>query len=777
MDQGRSIPRVEDDRFLRGEGRYCDDVVLPGMAQAVFVRSPFAHASIRGIDSAAARTMPGVLAVYDAADVRRWGLGPLPCIMRPEPRPGTRLALPTRWPLARDRVRHAGEAVAMVVALTLDQARDAAERIEVDYESLPSVVDARQAGAPGQPQLHEEAPANLAVEWEQGDLPAVERALAAAAHRVRVTVVNNRLICNPLETRGAVGDWDRRARRLVLYSGSQGVHILRGTLAEAIFKVPQSSVRVVTDDVGGSFGMKMYLSPEQVMVLAAARELRRPVKWIAERAEGCLTDSQGRDLQSDAELGLDAEGRFLALKVASHANLGAYLSSFGPFIPTAGGTRALAGPYRTPLIHVAVAARFTNTAPTDAYRGAGRPEAAFLLETLIDRAARQLGLDRAELRRRNLTPAAAMPYRTAIGLTYDSGDFHRTLELATAAIGWGDFAARREAARSRGRLAGIGLALYVEPCGGGRDQRAEVRLQPDGTVTALLGSQSTGMGHETAYAQILARQLGLPLAAIRVIQGDSDLVSFGRGTSGSRSLPIGGNALAGAAERVLAKAREIAAFRLEAAAADLEFARGRFTIAGTDRGIALAEVIRLSFDPRALPPGMEPGLDSRCDYMAEALTYPNGAHACEVEVDPETGCVRLCRYVAVDDFGRVINPLLVEGQVHGGLAQGIGQALLEQAVYDGESGQLLSGSFLDYCMPRADDLPAFELQRTEVPCTTNALGLKGCGEAGAMGAPPAVMSAVRDALAPLGVEDIAMPATPLRVWQAIEGARTATGGA
>ena len=777
MTAGEPIRRVEDDRFLRGEGRYCDDIVLPGMAHAVFLRAPFAHAEIRGLDSAAARAMPGVLAVYDDADVRRWDLGALPCIMRPEPKAGTRLALPPRWPLARGRTRHAGEAVAMVVALTPEQARDAVERIEVDYEALPSVVDARQAGAPGQPRLHEAAPDNLAVEWEQGDLAAVERALAGAAHRVRVTVANNRLICNPLEPRGAVGDWDRRTRRLVLYSGSQGVHILRGTLAEAIFKVPQSSVRVVTDDVGGSFGMKMYLYPEQVMVLAAARELRRPVKWIAERAEGCLTDSQGRDLQSDAELGLDGEGRFLALKVVSHANLGAYLSSFGPFIPTAGGTRALAGPYRTPLIHVAVAARFTNTAPTDAYRGAGRPEAAFLLETLVDRAALQLGLDRVELRRRNLIPAAAMPYRTAIGLTYDSGDFERTLELATAAIDWAGFEARRRDARARGRLAGIGLALYVEPCGGGRDQRAEVRLQPDGTVTALMGSQSTGMGHETAYGQILARRLGLPLAAIRVIQGDSDLVSFGRGTSGSRSLPIGGNALAGAAERVLAKAREIAAFRLEAAVADLEFAQGRFTIAGTDRGIRLAEVIRLSFEPRALPPGMEPGLDSRCDYMAEALTYPNGAHACEVEIDPDTGQVRLRRYVAVDDFGRVINPLLVEGQVHGGLAQGIGQALLEQAVYDGDSGQLLSGSFLDYCMPRADDLPAFDLRRTEVPCTTNALGLKGCGEAGAMGAPPAVMSAVRDALAPLGVRDIAMPATPLRVWQALEQARTASGGA
>jgi carbon-monoxide dehydrogenase large subunit len=401
---------------------------------------------------------------------------------------------------------------------------------------------------------------------------------------------------------------------------------------------------------------------------------------------------------------------------------------------------------------------------------------AFLLESLVDRAAKELGMDRAELRRRNLIQPEAMPYRTANGLTYDSGDFPRTLDLATQAIDWAGFPALREAARARGSLAGVGLALYVEPCGGGRDQRAEIRLQPDGTVTALLGSQSTGMGHETAYAQILAQRLGVPLSAIRVVQGDSDLVSFGRGTSGSRSIPIGGNALAVAAERVLARAREVAAHRLEAAATDLEFAAGRFTVVGTDRTIPLAEVIRLSFEPKALPPGMETGLDSRCDYHAEALTYPTGCHACEVGIDPETGVVRLLRYLVVDDFGRVLNPLLVEGQVHGGLAQGIGQALLEQAVYDSESGQLLTGSFLDYCLPRADDLPDFEVGRTEVPCTTNALGVKGCGEAGAMGAPPAVMSAVRDALAPLGIEDIAMPATPLRVWQSIDAARRKAGG-
>jgi len=772
MTLGEPVRRVEDERFLRGQGRYCDDVVLPRLAHAVFVRAPVAHAVVKARDLAAARAMPGVLAVYDDTDVRRWGLGSLPCIMRPEPKAGTRLALPPRWPLARERVRHAGEAVAMVVAETVEQARDAAERVQIDYEVLPAVVDGRLAGEPGQPQLHEAASGNLAVAWEQGDRAAVEAALAGAAHRVRLRVANSRVLCNPLEPRGAVGDWDRRAGRLVLTTGSQGVHILRGTLAEQIFRLPQSAIRVVTDDVGGSFGMKMYLYPEQVMVLAAARELDRPVKWIAERAEGCLTDSQGRDLQSDAELGLDAEGRFLALKVESHANLGAYLSSFGPFIPTAGGTRALAGPYRTPLIFVSVEARFTNTAPTDAYRGAGRPESAFLLESLVDRAALQLGIDRAELRRRNLIASAAMPYRTAIGLTYDSGDFARTLALATERIGWAEAATRRAEARARGRLLGLGLAMYVEPCAGGRDQRAELRLQPDGTMTALMGSQSTGMGHETAYAQIVAQRLGVPLAGVRVVQGDSDLVSFGRGTSGSRSLAIGGNALASAAERVLDKARAIAAHRLEAAVADVEFVAGRFTVAGTDRRMSLAEVVRASFEPRLLPPGMEPGLDARCDYYAEAVTFPNGCHACEVDIDPDTGVTRILRYLVVDDFGHVINPLLVEGQVHGGLAQGIGQALMERAVYEAESGQLLTGSFLDYCLPRADDLPAFEVGRIEVPCTTNPLGVKGCGEAGCMGAPAAIIGAVRDALAPLGVTDIAMPATPLRVWQAIENART-----
>jgi len=769
--EARSERRIEDRRFLTGQGRFCDDVSAAGLVHAVFVRSQVAHARLVSVDCADARTMPGVLAVYADEDVRLWNLGALPCVMRPEPRPGGRLALPPRWPLARERVRHVGEAVAMVVAQTLEQAMDAAERVAVELEDLPSVVDATRAGLPDQPQLHSQAPGNVAIEWEQGDAAEVERILAQAPHSVRLSVANNRLACCPLETRGAVGLFDRRERRLTLFTGSQGVHNLRGILAETIFKIPQRDLRVVTEDVGGSFGMKMYLYPEQVMVLAAARDLGRPVKWMATRQEGFQSDSQGRDLHSEAELALDGDGRFLALRVESQANLGAYLSSFGPFIPTAGGTRALAGPYRTPRLHVRVSGLFTNTAPVDAYRGAGRPEVAYLLERLVDCAARQLGIDRAELRRRNLITPEEMPFRTANGQTYDSGDFGRNLDGALEAIGWSDFAARRRTARARGTLAGIGVALYVEPCGGGRDQRCELRFAPDGSTTVLIGSQSTGMGHETAYAQIASAWLGTPLDKIRVVQGDSDLVSFGRGTSGSRSLPIGGNALLGALQRAVEKGRALAAFLMQSDPARVEFSAGCFRVAAADRTMSWAETIAASFEPARLPPGMEPGLDCRFDYVAVPSTYPNGCHACEVEIDEETGHVRIVRFVAVDDFGRVINPLLVEGQVHGGLAQGIGQALMEEVRYEPNGGQLVTGSFVDYALPRAADLPGFELRLNQVPCTTNPLGVKGCGEAGAMGAPPAVMNAVLDALAPAGVSHLQMPATAAKIWAALAAAR------
>ena len=543
--------------------------------------------------------------------------------------------------------------------------------------------------------------------------------------------------------------------------------MLRRLLAESVFGVPENRVRVVTPDVGGSFGMKMYLYPEQALVLWAARRFSRPVRWVAERGESFLADSHGRDQQMTGELALDAEGRVLGLRVRTEANMGAYFSTLAPIIPTAGGTRGLTGVYDIPAAHVRVNLRFTNTAPIDAYRGAGRPEAAFLIERLIEIAARDTGRDPLALRRLNLARIDNTPYRTALGLSIDSGAFETNLDDALKAADTAGFPERRAAARARGRFAGIGVSLYVEPCGGGRDQLAALRFDPSGSVTVLIGSQSNGQGHETAYAQIVADRLQIPFDSIRVVQGDTDAVPYGRGTSGSRSMPIGGNALAGAAERALAKARRIAAHLIEAAEADLRLEGGEFRVAGTDRTISMKAVIEAAFEPTRLPPGLAPGLDESMHHNQTALTFPNGCHVCELEVDGETGVVEITRYTVVDDFGRLINPLLVEGQVHGGVAQGIGQALLEHGIYDAEGGQLLTGSLMDYALPRADELPSYSLSFNEVPCRTNALGVKGCGEAGAIAGPAAVINALVDALKEFGVRHIEMPATPERLWRLI----------
>ena len=616
------------------------------------------------------------------------------------------------------------------------------------------------------PQLHTEAPGNRCVDWELGDRAAVEDALAGAAHRVSIEAHNQRVIGCPMEPRAALGAYDAGSGVYTLTTGTQGVHLVRDILAKHVLKVPARRLRVVTPDVGGAFGVKLWVYPEYALVLFAARVLGRPVKWVAERGEAMASDHQGRDLRSRATLALDADGRFLALAVDSVANLGAYPSNFGPFIPTAGGTRALVGPYRTPALHVRVRAAYTNTAPTDAYRGAGRPENVYLLERLIDRAAHDLGLDPAELRRRNLVPESAMPYRTPLGQTYDSGDFAAVLEKACEASGW-QAARRREAGAGQGtHLRGIGLALYVDPCGGNRDQWAALRFDKEGAATVLIGSQSTGQGHETAYAQIVADRLGIPVRDVRVQQGDTDLVPHGSGTSGSRSLPIGGNAVRRAAEEAVAKGRAVAAALLEAREEDVQFTHGRYRIAGTDRTAGFAEVVRASFDPALRPEAETLGLDCEVHHMARAVTFSNGCHVCEVEIGRATGVVRIVRYTAVDDFGRILNPLLVEGQCHGAIAQGIGQALCEHAVYDEASGQLLAGSFMDYTLPRADDLPFFDGHFAVIPCLTNALGVKGCGEAGAIAAPAAVMNAVADALRDHGGHDaVEMPATPEAIWR------------
>jgi len=771
---GQPLRRVEDERFVRGLGSYAEDIVLAGALHGVVLRSPHAYARIASLDASAARAAPGVVGVLTADDLDRDRIGPMPCASLATGLKGVGgkpPIMPAHFPLARGTVRHVGEAVAFVVAESEAQAREAAELIAVEYEPFEAVTTATAAGDDGAPQLWPEATRNLALVWENGDAVATEAAFARAAHIAQLDTLNNRLIPTPIENRSALGAFEAGTGRYTLWSQTQGGHMLRRLLAESVLGVPENRVRVITPDVGGSFGMKMYLYPEQALVLWAARRFGRPVRWVAERGESFLADSHGRDQHITGELALDEGGRILALRVRTEANMGAYFSTLAPIIPTAGGTRGLTGVYDIPTAHVRVRLRFTNTAPIDAYRGAGRPEAAFLIERLIEIAARDTGHDPLALRRLNLARIDNTPYKTALGLNIDSGAFGKNLDDALHAADATGFPARCAAARARGRLAGLGVSLYVEPCGGGRDQLAALRFDPSGSVTVLIGSQSNGQGHETAYAQIVADRLQLPIESIRVVQGDTDAVPYGRGTSGSRSLPIGGNALAGAAERALAKAKLIAAHLIEAAEADLRFEGGHFRVAGTDRAIAMKAVIETAFEPARLPPGMAPGLDESLHHNQAALTFPNGCHVCELEVDGETGVAEITRYTVVDDFGRLINPLLVEGQVHGGVAQGIGQALFEHGIYDPEGGQLLTGSLMDYALPRADALPAISLGFNEVPCRTNALGLKGCGEAGAIAAPAAVINALVDALKEFGVRHIEMPATPERLWRLMRNSK------
>ena len=767
---GQPVRRVEDRRFVTGHGSYVDDLVRPRQAHAYMLRSPHAHAHIRALDIAAAAAAPGVLGVLTGEDVAVDQLGPIPCLSALTNRDGTTAPTPPRPAMVRDRVRHVGDTVAMVVAETLGEAHDAAELIEVDYEPLPAVVETAHGLDPGRPQVWDEAPLNLAFDWGLGDLAAVERAMAAARHRISLELVNNRIVVNSMEPRGAIGEYDPGEDAYTLWSSTQGSHFLRNLLAESIFKIPENRIRVVTRDVGGGFGMKLFLYPEHVLVLWAAKKLRRPVKWTPERSDAFMTDTQGRDNVTRLELALDDELRFLGLSVATIANMGAYLSNFAPEIPTASGGVMFSGVYAIPAIHVAVKGVFTHTVPVDAYRGAGRPEAAYAIERLIDFAARRLGVMPQELRRRNFIRPEAMPYTTPLGLIYDSGAFARNMDDALAAADAAGFSARRAAAQARGCFRGLGQAVYIEQSGGGPDEFAELRFDPSGTLTILMGTQSSGQGHHTAYAQLAAERLGLSPDKVRVLQGDTDAIGFGRGTGGSRSLPVGGVALANAAEKLIAKGRRIAAHLLEAADVDLDFTDGVFRISGTDREIGIEAVARAAFNPASLPADVEPGFAESGHFTPPASTFPNGCHVCEAEIDPNTGMIDIVRYLVVDDFGTVINPLLLKGQVQGGVAQGVGQAMLERCVYDPDTGQLVTGSLTDYCLPRADDLPAIEFAYNVVPCRTNPLGLKGAGEAGAIGAPPALVNAVVDALAPLGIEHIDMPVTPERLWQAIRAA-------
>ncbi|MBV9153277.1 MAG: xanthine dehydrogenase family protein molybdopterin-binding subunit [Alphaproteobacteria bacterium] len=767
---GQPIRRVEDRRFLTGYGRYLDDIARPRQAHAVLLRSPHANARLRALDTKAAAALPGVLAVLTGEDLAQDGLGTIPCATGLKNRDGSPIAMPPRPALVRGRVRHVGDAVAMVIAETTAIARDAAEEIALEYDPLPAVVDTARALEPGQPAVWDEHPGNLCFEWEVGDGGPAQRALANARHRISLTLVNNRVVANSMEMRGAIGEFDPGEDSYTLWSSTQGSHFVRNLLAEHVFKMPENRIRVVTPDVGGGFGMKLFLYPEHVLVMWAANKVGRPVKWVPDRSEAFLTDTQGRDNVTRLDLALDENLRFTGLAVEIIANMGAYLSNFAPEIPTFSGAVMYSGVYAIPAIHVVSKGVFTNTVPVDAYRGAGRPEAAYALERLIDVAARRLGVAPDELRRRNFIKPAAMPHATPLGLTYDSGDFARNLNDALTAADAAGFTARRTEARSRGRYRGLGHAVYIEQSGFPPDEFAELRFDPAGTLTLLMGTQSSGQGHQTAYAQLAAERLGVPFDKVRVVQGDTAAIAFGRGTGGSRSLPVGGAALAHAADKLIEKGKKIAAHLLEAAEADIAFEDGVFAIAGTDRTVGIEAVARAAFNPGQLPPGLEPGFAESGHFTPPAPTFPNGCHVCEVEIDPETGHVDIVRYLVVDDFGTVINPLLLRGQVQGGIAQGVGQAMLERTVYDPESGQLLTGNLTDYAIPHADTLPALEFSYNVVPCRTNPLGVKGAGEAGAIGAPPAFVNAVVNALAEFGINHLDMPLTPERLWDALHDA-------
>jgi carbon-monoxide dehydrogenase large subunit len=759
--RGQSLRRLEDERFLTGRGRYIEDIDLPGQAWMHVVRSPHAHAMITRIDTAPARAVAGVLGVFTAADLAE--LGSLPCTvpvasLRP-------MIAPPRFALASERVRHVGDPVAFVVAETRDAARNAAEAVAADYEVLPCVVDAPAALRSGAPQLWDQAAGNLSYRFQKGDAAAVQAAFAAAAHVVELELVNNRIVISAIEPRGAIASYDEASGFYLRFSGA-GVHALRTQLAEAVFRVPQERMRLSCPDVGGGFGVKNALYPEWVMLLWAARHLNRPVKWIGERTEDFVTTAQGRDNVTSACLALDADGDFLALKVATIAGLGAYLSSGGPGSSTNAPANAMGSGYVIPAIFMDVRGAFTNTVPIDAYRGAGKPEVNYMMERLVDAAARQCGFDPIALRRRNLV--ARFPYRKALGTVIDCGRFAANLDAAVLAADHAGFVARRGAAAAQGRLRGIGVTCFMETARGAPNEGAEIRFDDDGKVALLVGTQSNGMGHETAFAQIAADLLGLPIETFRYVQADTALVRDGNGHGGARSMHMGGAALCKAADAMLAKGRAVAARLLQASPAQVEFAAGRFAVRDEpSRNIDLLSLARAARDPANLPDGETPGLDTYVWNLLDLITYPNGCHIAEVEIDPETGAVTLERYTAVDDFGTLLNPMLTLGQIQGGVVQGIGQALFEHTVYDPETGQLLSGSFMDYTLPRAAHLPPLDISFEGVPTGANPLGVKGSGQAGAIASPQAVICAVLDALAPRGVTHIDMPATPERIWRAL----------
>ncbi len=782
---GEAVRRVEDRRFITGKGKYTDDIKLPGMVYAYIIRSPHAHARIKSIDVSAAKAMPGVIDVITGEDVK--DINGLPCGWQVDFRNGDTMKEPKHPLLVADKVRHVGDNVAMVIAETRELAKDAAEKVNIDYEVLEAVVDPKKATQDGAPLVHDEAPRNLAFDWEIGDKAKTEEAFQKADVVVSLDIRNQRLVPNAIEPRSAIGVYDAANDKYTLYTSSQNPHLIRLLMCAFVLGLPEHKVRVISPDVGGGFGSKIFHYAEEALVTIAAKRVGRPVKWTAERSESFITDCHGRDHVTHAELAVSKEGKVLGLRISTYANLGAYLSTFSTAVPTYLYGTLWQGVYDTPAIYGEVYGVFTHTTPVDAYRGAGRPESTYLLERLMDTAARKLGMDPAEFRRKNFIPpfdGVNQPgYQTQVALVYDSGNYEATLNKALEIIDYEGLRKQQEEARKKGRYIGIGFSTYIEACGiapsavvgalgarAGLYESSIVRVQPTGKVTVYTGSHAHGQGHETTFAQIVADTLGVPLEDVEVVHGDTESVPFGMGTYGSRSLAVGGSALRKGLDKIIEKGTKIAAHLLEAAEEDLEFSGGEWKVKGTDRKISFGEVALAAYVPHNYPEGLEPGLEFSTFYDPANFTFPFGAHIAVVEVDPDTGKVTLLRYVAVDDVGNVINPMIVDGQVHGGLAQGIAQALLEEAVYD-EDGQLVTGSFLEYAIPRADDLISFEVDRTVTPCPHNPLGVKGAGETGTIASTPAIVNAVIDALAPLGITDLQMPLTPSRVWAAIQQAK------
>lgn len=782
---GKSVKRVEDKRFVTGQGNYTDDIVLPGMTYGYILRSPYAHARIVAIDTAAAAAMPGVVAIFTGKDIASTGIVGVPTGWQVNFRNGDRMKEPPHPLLVADKVRHVGDGVAIVIAESRSQAIDAAEAIEIEYDVLPAVANPAKAAAAGAPLVHEDAPGNLAFDWELGNpVSEVDAALAASHHITTLDLVNQRLAPNPMEPRSAIGHYETAYDKYTLYTTSQNPHLTRLLMCAFVLGIPEHKVRVVAPDVGGGFGSKIFHYAEEALVTWCSRQIKRPVKWTSERSEAFISDAHGRDHVTKAQMGFDKDGNVTALKVSTYANLGAYLSTFGPAVPTYLHGTLLQGLYTTPKINVEIFGVFTHTVAVDAYRGAGRPEATYLLERLMDTAALELGRDPADLRRQNFIPAfdgVTQPgYQTQVALQYDSGDYHAVLDRALEMVGYEQFRAEQAEARKHGKLLGIGFSTYIEACGiapsavvgalgarAGLYESAQVRVQPTGKVSVYTGSHSHGQGHETTFAQVVADQLGIALEDVEIVHGDSEAVAFGMGTYGSRSLAVGGSAIVKSIDKVLEKGAKIAAHKLESSVEDLEYAGGKWTVKGTDKSIGFGDIALTAYVPHDYPQGLEPGLDFSSFYDPANFTYPFGAHIAIVEVDSDTGKVTLKRFIAVDDVGNVINPMIVEGQIHGGLAQGIGQALLEGVIYD-DDAQLLNGSYMDYTMPRADDLPSFEVDRKTTPCPHNPLGVKGAGEAGCIGSTPAVVNAVMDALSPFGIKNLEMPLTPERVWRAMQ---------